>query len=110
MRQAERSFVEKLHFRTSPGHSGDPAHDRARGWSGSGPTNVVTDLATYAFDGETGEMTLHTTHPGVRLEDVRANMAWEPRVAPDLAETPPPTADELRLLREELDPGRIYTK
>ena len=39
-----------------------------------------------------------------------ANMAWEPRVAPDLAETPPPTADELRLLREELDPGRIYTK
>jgi hypothetical protein len=37
-------------------------------------------------------------------------MAWEPRVAPDLAETPPPTTDELRLLREELDPGRIYTK
>ncbi len=70
MRQAERSFVEKLHFRTSPGHSGDPAHDRARGWSGSGPTNVVTDLATYGFDEETGEMTLRTMHPGVRLEDV----------------------------------------
>jgi glutaconate CoA-transferase subunit B len=46
----------------------------------------------------------------VRLEDVRANMAWEPRLAPDLGETPAPTADELRLLREELDPGRIYTK
>jgi len=70
----------------------------------------VTDLATYAFDGEMGEMTLHTMHPGVRLEDVRANMAWEPRLAPDLGETPAPTADELRLLREELDPGRIYTK
>ncbi len=70
----------------------------------------MTDLATYAFDEETGEMTLRTMHPGVRLEDVRANMAWEPRVAPDLAETPPPSADELRLLREELDPGRIYTK
>src|ERR671915_1314221 len=56
MRQAERSFVEKLHFRTSPGHSGDPAHDMARGWSGSGPTNVVTDLATFGFDEETGEM------------------------------------------------------
>ncbi len=47
MRQAQRSFVEKLDFRTSPGHSGDPAHDAARGWSGSGPTNVVTDLGTY---------------------------------------------------------------
>jgi glutaconate CoA-transferase subunit B len=110
MRQAERSFVEKLDFRTSPGHSGDPAHDRARGWSGSGPTNVVTDLATYGFDEETGEMTLRTMHPGVTLEVIRSSMAWEPRVAPDLSETPAPTDAELRLLREELDPGRIYTK
>src|SRR5215217_3945350 len=29
MRQAQRSFVQELDFRTSPGHSGDPAHDRA---------------------------------------------------------------------------------
>ena len=110
MRQAQRSFVERLHFRTSPGHSGDPAHDRARGWSGSGPTNVVTDLATYGFDEGTGEMTLTTLHPGVSLEDVRANMGWEPRVADDLVETPAPTDDELRLLREELDPEAIYSK
>ena len=110
MRQAQRSFVEELHFRTSPGHSGDPAHDAARGWSGSGPTSVVTDLGTYGFDGATGEMTLLTTHPGVTLEDVRANMGWEPRVAADLGETPAPTAEELRLIREELDPQGIYTK
>ena len=49
-------------------------------------------------------------HPGVTLEDVKANMGWDPRVAPDLAETPAPTDDELRLLREELDPQGIYTK
>jgi glutaconate CoA-transferase subunit B len=110
MRQAQRSFVDQLHFRTSPGHSGDPAHDAARGWWGSGPTAVVTDLGTYAFDEGTGEMTLMTTHPGVTLEDVRANMGWEPRVADDLAETPPPTDEELRLIREELDPGGVYTK
>jgi len=110
MRQAQRSFVEELHFRTSPGHSGDPAHDAARGWWGSGPTSVVTDLGTYGFDETTGEMTLRTTHPGVTLEDVRANMGWEPRVADDLGETPAPTAEELRLIREELDPQGIYTK
>jgi hypothetical protein len=34
-------------------------------------------------------------------------MAWEPTVAPDLAETPPPTEDELRLIREELDPQGV---
>jgi glutaconate CoA-transferase, subunit B len=110
MRQAQRSFVEELHFRTSPGHSGDPAHDAARGWWGSGPTSVVTDLGTYGFDEATGEMTLLTTHPGVTLEDVRTNMGWEPRVASDLGVTPAPRAEELRLIREELDPQGIYTK
>jgi len=110
MRQAQRSFVEQLHFRTSPGHSGDPAHDAARGLSGSGPTSVVTDLGTYGFDGTTGEMTLRTTHPGVTVDDVRANMGWEPRIAEDLGETPMPSAEELRLIREELDPLGIYTK
>ena len=32
------------------------------------------------------------------------------KVAPELAATPPPTAEELRLVREELDPGGVYTK
>ncbi len=110
MRQAQRSFVDRLDFRTSPGHSGDPVHDAARGWWGSGPTSVVTDLATYGFDGATGEMTLRTLHPGVGLVDVRASMGWDPRVADDLGETPAPTDEELRLIREELDPGGVYTK
>jgi glutaconate CoA-transferase, subunit B len=110
MRQAARSFVERLDFRTSPGHSGDREHDRVRGWSGSGPTDVVTDLATYGFDEDTGEMTLVTLHPGVTLDDVRASMGWEPRLGPEVAQTPPPTADELRLLRDELDPEGMYTK
>jgi glutaconate CoA-transferase, subunit B len=110
MRQARRSFVGELDFRTSPGHSGDPAHDAARGWHGSGPTSVVTDLGTYGFDDETGEMTLLTLHPGVTLEDVREHTGWEPKVAPDMGETPPPTDEELRLIREELDPAGVYAR
>jgi glutaconate CoA-transferase, subunit B len=110
MRQGRRSFVEKLDFRTSPGHSGDPEHDRARGWTGTGPTSVVTDLGTYGFDEATGEMTVVTLHPGVDLEEVRANTGWEPRVAGDVGETPRPTDEELRILREELDPHGVYTK
>jgi glutaconate CoA-transferase, subunit B len=110
MRQAQRSFVERIDFRTSPGHSGDPAHDAGRGWHGSGPTSVVTDLGTYVFDELTGEMTLATLHPGVTLADVRAGMGWEPALAADLGETPAPTSEELRLIREELDPAGVYTK
>jgi len=109
MRQAARSFVERLDFRTSPGHSGDRDHDRARGWFGSGPTSVVTDLATYGFDEETGEMMLLTLHPGVTMEDVRSSMGWEPRVSETVGETPPPSDDELRLIRTQLDPEGVYT-
>jgi glutaconate CoA-transferase, subunit B len=110
MRQAQRSFVERLDFRTSPGHSGDAEHDATRGWHGSGPTSVVTDLATYGFDGGTGEMTLRTLHPGITMDDVLANMGWEPRVVGEPGETPPPSTEELRLIREELDPLGTYTK
>jgi glutaconate CoA-transferase subunit B len=110
MRQAKRSFVDRLDFRTSPGHSGDPAHDAARGWHGSGPTSVVTDLGTYGFDDATGEMTLMTLHPGMTLDDVHANTGWEPKVSPDLGQTPEPTPEELRLIRDELDPGGVHAK
>jgi glutaconate CoA-transferase subunit B len=109
MRQAQRSFVERLDFRTSPGHSGDREHDRARGWSGSGPTSVVTDLGTYGFDEATGEMTLLTLHPGVTMDDVRSNTGWAPNVSPDLGETPRPTEEELRIIRQELDPRGTHT-
>ena len=109
MRQAQRSFVDTLDFQTSPGHSGDREHDRARGWSGSGPTSVVTDLGTYGFDEEIGEMTLLTLHPGVTLDQVRESTGWEMRVAPDLGETPPPSEGELHLIRAELDPEGVHT-
>jgi glutaconate CoA-transferase subunit B len=55
-------------------------------------------------------MTLQTLHPGVSLEDVRGSTGWVPKVADDLGETPPPTLDELRLIRDELDPRGVYTK
>jgi glutaconate CoA-transferase, subunit B len=109
MRQAKRSFVERLDFRTSPGHSGDPEHDRSRGWSGSGPTSVVTDLGTYGFDGETGEMTLLTLHPGVSIDRVREATGWEMKVSQGLGETPPPTDEELRIIRQ-LDPEGVTTR
>lgn len=110
MRQAQRSFVETLHFRTSPGHGADPEQERARGWFGSGPTVVVTDLGVYGFSEATGEMELRSLHPGATVEDVRENTGWDMRIADDLAETSPPTDDELRLIREELDPEGVYAK
>jgi glutaconate CoA-transferase subunit B len=113
MRQSKRSFVERIDFRTSPGNLGGAAGAasirREQGWLGSGPSVVVTDLAVYHFD-ETGEMRLDALHPGATLEAVRDTIGWEPKVAPELATTPEPTAEELRFIRVELDPDGTYTK
>ena len=108
MRLSRRSFVERLDFLTSPGHLGGSGERERLGMPGRGPQVVVTDKCVFRFDPGTGEMVLVSLHPGVRLEDVRAEMGWDPRVSPDLTETEPPTPEELRLLREELDPLGVY--
>jgi glutaconate CoA-transferase subunit B len=112
MRQSARSFVEKIDFRTSPGNLGGAEQaERIRregGWLGRGPTVVVTDLGIYHFD-ETGEMRLDSLHPGATVEAVRDTIGWEVAIAPDLAATPVPSETELRLIRDELDPGGVYT-
>jgi glutaconate CoA-transferase, subunit B len=112
MRQSQRSFVDRIDFRTSPGNLGGAEQSerirREQGWLGRGPSVVVTDLGIYHFD-DGGEMRLDSLHPGATLEDVRSTIAWEPRVAEALSATPEPTADELSLIRDELDPGGAYT-
>jgi glutaconate CoA-transferase, subunit B len=112
MRQGTRSFVERLDFQTSPGslaaRRADPHHPAAKR-PGNGPSVVVTDLAVFRFDDD-GEMTVASLHPGVDASDLRAAMQWEPRWAPDLDTTEPPSRDELRLIREELDPVGVYSR
>ena len=113
MRQSVRSFVEQIDFRTSAGNLGGAADSerirREQGWLGRGPSVVVTDLAIWHFD-ETGEMRVDSLHPGVSLDALRAATGWEPKIAASVATTAVPTAAELRLIREELDPGGTYTR
>ena len=113
MRQSKRSFVERIDFRTSPGNLGGAEQSerirREQGWLGRGPSVVVTDLGIWHF-GDDGEMRLDSLHPGATIDDVRSTVAWEPKVAADVATTPAPTDRELQLIREELDPGGAYTR
>jgi acyl CoA:acetate/3-ketoacid CoA transferase beta subunit len=68
---------------------------------------VVTDLAVYGFNSD-GEMELRSIHSGATLDEVRSTIGWEIRVPATVPETPSPTGEELRLIREELDPTGAY--
>jgi glutaconate CoA-transferase subunit B len=113
MRQSRRSFVERIDFRTSPGNLGGAqeaeAIRRTQGWLGRGPSVVVTDLGVYRF-GDSGEMAVSSLHPGVTAERARSETGWPLAVPDEPAATPPPTAEELALLREELDPHGAYLR
>lgn len=105
----KRRFPEKVHFRTSAGFLGGRAEREAAGLRGEGPQAVVTDLCLMEPD-ETGELVVTALHPEKTLAQVQENTGWEIKSAPELQTTPSPTAEELRILREELDPGGIYIK
>jgi len=100
VRQSRRSFVERLDFVTSVGHGSGPG-DRARlGLRGRGPVMVITDLGVLEPDPQTCELTLTSVHPGVEAETARRQTGWPLAIAPALAVTPEPTAQELELLRD----------
>ena len=103
----KRRFVEKVDFLTSPGFVGGKENWRKLKLQGGGPYAVVTNLCTFKFDDETGEMTVAALHEGVTIEKVQENTPWTVKVAPDLETTPPPTEKELAALRA-LDPEKIY--
>jgi glutaconate CoA-transferase subunit B len=108
MRQDTRKFVEKLDYLTTPGYlSGPGAREKAGLPTNTGPYRVITQLGVMGFDPESKKMTLASTHPGVTVKDVVDNTGFK-LIVPDMVPTTgEPSAEELRLLREELDPNKI---
>ena len=106
---SKRRFPERLDFRTSAGFLSGKAERQAANLRGGGMLAVVTDLGLMEPD-ENGELILTALHPGVTAEQACANTGWDLKVAATLRTTPPPSPEELRILREDLDPQGIYLK
>jgi glutaconate CoA-transferase, subunit B len=110
VRQSRRRFPARVDFINSPGYlDGQPGTRERVGLSPrTGPYAVITNLGCYDF--ENGEMVLKTIHSGcgVTLEKVRLETGWDLRVAPDLKATVPPTPEEIRILRDKVDPHKIW--
>lgn len=109
MRHDKRRFVPQVDFLTTPGYLSGPAARESAGLPpGTGPYRVVTNLALLGFDEKTKHMQLLALNPGVTLEQVIENTGFE-LIIPDRVEhNEPPTAEELRVLREEVDPNKLY--
>jgi glutaconate CoA-transferase subunit B len=105
--QEKRKFVKKPDFISSPGYlDGSPnARERAGMPRNTGPYRVVTGKAMFGYDDETHKMKLLAIAPWVKLEDVLAEMDFEPIMPEHLEQMVPPTEEELDILRVAVDPG-----
>lgn len=109
MRHDRKRFVEQVDFVTTPGYLTGPGAREAAGLpEGTGPYRVVTTLAVLGFEPERKRMQLLATQPGVTVDQVVESTGFELLLADPVAENPPPSPDELRILRDEVDRQRIY--
>jgi len=106
---SKRTMPERVDFITSPGYLGGGREREALGLKG-GPELVITDMGVYRFDPETRELVLVSIHPGITVDKIQENIGWKVKVATDLTETPPPGPEEIRIIRQELDPQGIFLK
>ncbi len=71
---------------------------------------VVTDLCVMEINPDTGRLELTKLMPGVTIDEVYENTGFEPKPREKMEEVELPTEEELRILRDEVDPDHIYLK
>jgi glutaconate CoA-transferase, subunit B len=105
--QHKRKFVKQTDFVSSPGYlDGSPdARQRAGMPKGTGPYRVVTGQAMFGYDDQTRRMKLLSVAPWLTVENVLAEMDFEPMMADPVTRMVPPTEEELDLLRVQIDPA-----
>ncbi len=107
----KRRFPERVDFITTPGYlDGNNSRQEAGLPEESGPSAVVSTMGVFRFEKESKEMTLTEYFPGVEIETIRKNMGWELKVDDAVKETKPPSEEELRVLRVDVDPEGMFLK
>jgi glutaconate CoA-transferase subunit B len=107
MRHEVRKLRETVSFITSPGYLDGGESRRQAGLCG-GPSRVITDKAVLGFEPDSKRMVLESVHPGTTVDEVLANTGFAPLVPAHVPDTEPPTAEQLDLIRNVIDPQRMY--
>ena len=102
----KRRFVENLDYLTSPGWLQGGNSRKNQGYERGGPVAVVTNMCVLKFEEESKEMYLAEYYPEVKVQSIIDEISFEIDVSRAIESTPP-SAGELRTLREEIDPQRL---
>jgi glutaconate CoA-transferase subunit A len=105
-RHSPERFIEAVEFCTaSRGLLSD--EERKKAGLQPGKVRLISDLGIFELDPEEERFRLVSIHPGIALESVRSQTSGEFLIAQPLPQTELPSKEELRLMREEIDPFAI---
>lgn len=108
-RHEKRRFPERCAYITSPGYITGPDGRKKAGLKNAQPDiTVVTDLAVMEIDKTTGQLQVVKLMPEVTLERVQENTSFSIPVVPQVKTVELPTVEDLRILREDVDPEGEY--
>lgn len=110
MLHERQRFPERVDFITTPGYFSGGREREKYGLPGGGPSVVISTLGILRFHPVTREMYLESYHPGVTIEEIKANTGWDLKIADDVRETEHPDPELIRILREECDPTGVFLK
>jgi len=104
-----RSFVARVDAVSGVGYDRAAALG-ARGVRHHQIRRVISNKGVFDFETPDHSMRLRSVHPGVDVKDVIAATGFALAIAERVEETRAPTAEELRLLREVIDPTGLGKK
>jgi acyl CoA:acetate/3-ketoacid CoA transferase beta subunit len=108
-RHSARVFVDRVDMVAGVGY------DRAAAVGGDVERDhdirrVVTNLAVLDFGGADHRARLLSVHPGVSVDEVVAATGFELDIPAEVPESRPPSAEELRMIRDVVDPRGLRNK
>jgi glutaconate CoA-transferase, subunit B len=98
LEHSRRTLVDKVDFISAPGTSPDNVYRPG------GPIALVTPLCLFAFDRDKKRFRLESVHPGHSVEEVIENTGFDFDRSGHVPQTPPPSPETLRSLREIVAP------
>ncbi|MDR3349932.1 MAG: hypothetical protein LBO03_10130 [Acidaminococcales bacterium] len=106
MQLEKGKFVEKIDYITTPGHlTGGDARQKAK-LVGKGPTSLICQKGIFRFHPQTKEMYLDMLFPGATVDEVKALIDWDVKIADNLKEVDPPLQIHIDIMKK-YDPRQI---
>lgn len=110
MRLDKRKFSSRVQYITSPGFLGGGGERKMVGLRGNGPHLIITDKAVFGFDNSSKEIRIISVHQGVSLDELRSEVGHLVKIDDHVPVTEAPTDDEIKMIRNEIDPDGIFTR